>query len=219
MLTISRVVNRFGRPMRANLLWSDDEQWTKIKRLIAINRPARGCHVGEPDNNKQFGGGTHGGHPFQVTPAGRHHARDPGRQIARSASVTMAYKAAFVECCYCRLKDFRRMATRYDQRTPNLFPASAWSPPWSTGDGLIESGSRLTLAYPISTVSRKPRFHRVSIKPFLRRFYVYLRTEDPNLRRGAWRPSSTSRGDVLAYRGGDVGDLSPAPAAKCTGNW
>jgi hypothetical protein len=109
------------------------------------------------------------------------------------------------------------MATRYDQRTPNLFPASAWSPPWSTGDGLIESGSRLTLAYPISTVSRKPRFHRVSIKPFLRRFYVYLRTEDPNLRRGAWRPSSTSRGDVLAYRGGDVGGL--VAGSRCKMHW
>jgi hypothetical protein len=118
------------------------------------------------------------------------------------------------ECCYCRLKDFRRIATRYDKLTPNFFPPSASSPPWSTGDGLIESGPRPILAYPISTVSRKPRIRSVSGKPFLRRFYVHLRTEDPNLRRGAWRPSSTSRGDVLAYRGGDVGGLVAGSRCK-----
>jgi hypothetical protein len=66
----------------------------KIKPLIPMNRPARDCQGGERDDKKLFGGGTYGGDPFQVTPAERRHARDPGRQIAGNASVTRAYKAA-----------------------------------------------------------------------------------------------------------------------------
>jgi hypothetical protein len=117
------------------------------------------------------------------------------------------------ECCYCRLKDFRRIASRTTNSHQTFFQHL---PRRRRGqlEMLIESGPRLILAYPISIVSRKPRIRSVSVKPFLCRFYVYLRTEDPNLRRGAWRPSSTSRGDVLAYRGGDVGGLVAGSRCK-----
>jgi hypothetical protein len=80
--------------MRANLLWSDDEQWGKIKPFIPMNRPAGDCHGGEPDDKKLFGGGTYHGAPLQVTPAGPHHARDPGRQIAKKPIRQAASKAA-----------------------------------------------------------------------------------------------------------------------------
>jgi hypothetical protein len=140
-----------------------------------------------------------------VIPVGKLQATRPSRRPTRPRRRRV---------CYCRLKDFRRIATRCDKLAANFFPASASPPPWSTGDGLIESRPRPILAYPISTVSRKPRVRSISRKPFLRRFYVYLRTEDPNLRRGAWRPSSTSRGDVSAYRGGDVGGLVAGSRCK-----
>jgi hypothetical protein len=204
-----------GRPMRANLLWSDDQQWAKIKPFIPMNRPARDCHGGEPDDKKLFGGSTYGGDPFQVTPAGRHHARDYARQNARNPSAGTASRAASspsAASAGSRVSGAFPHAT--NKLAPNFFPASASSPPWSTRYGRIESGPRLILAYPICTVSGKPRVGSVSRKTFLGRFYVCLRTEDPNLRRGAWRPSSTSRGDVLAYRGGDVGGLVAGSRCK-----
>jgi transposase len=35
--------------MRTNLFWLDDEQWTKIKPLIPINRPGQ-----KPRNNRRI---------------------------------------------------------------------------------------------------------------------------------------------------------------------
>ena len=38
-----------------------------------------------------------------------------------------------IERCYCRLKDFRRIATRYDKLARNYFSARASLPPWHSG--------------------------------------------------------------------------------------
>jgi transposase len=38
-----------------------------------------------------------------------------------------------IERCHCRLKDFWRIATRYDQLARNDFSACASLPPWHSG--------------------------------------------------------------------------------------
>jgi hypothetical protein len=45
-----------------------------------------------------------------------------------------------IERCYCRLKDFRRIATRYDKLASNFFSSACLVADWSNGCNLIESG-------------------------------------------------------------------------------
>jgi hypothetical protein len=44
-----------------------------------------------------------------------------------------------VERCFCRLKDFRRIAPRYDKLAQTSFRPSASSLPWPTRSELIQS--------------------------------------------------------------------------------
>jgi transposase len=62
----------------------------------------------------------------QVTPAGRHHTRDPGRVKSQETKSIRHDKEAYrgrnvIERCYCRLGDFRRVATCYDKLARNFF--------------------------------------------------------------------------------------------------
>lgn len=51
-----------------------------------------------------------------------------------------AYKGRnVVERCFCRLKDWRRIATRYDKLREFFSPPCVSSPCWRTGFDLIES--------------------------------------------------------------------------------
>jgi transposase len=60
-------------------------------------------------------------------------------RIALHRFYKRAYKGRnVIERCFCRLKDFRRIATRYDKLARNFLPPSSPPPLWPTGS--IESG-------------------------------------------------------------------------------
>jgi len=89
--------------MRANLFWFSDGQWARIEPFIPSNR--RGVR---PKNNRRILSGI------------------PGRsnRKKRIRHDKQAYKDRnVIERCYCRLKDFRRIATRYDKLARNYFSA------------------------------------------------------------------------------------------------
>ena len=112
MLSFNGLVNRIGgQQMRANLFWFSDGQWARIEPFIPSNRRDKAYDSNSFRKSLRKDG---------IKPV------IPGRsnRKKRIRHDKQAYKDRnVIERCYCRLKDFRRIATRYDKLARNYFSA------------------------------------------------------------------------------------------------